>query len=469
MVWVALLLAAIAPHEYPEQDWWPGLVRSVEGTDSYEEYLEQRGVELQDNGFLPLTANAVDNKLYYFAHPEWEPSCGDDLSGPLLPSGWSRIVQAEPEPPERIRIEAEVLKDMAEKTFTNPTDEAWDVNLAWEDTEVDGSGDLAVVSEESEGWRASNGWDPELGDVVDSSLVEWTATGDAGGEVAVSDTDPTSLEGDGVDDFVNLNPPDLTDVTSLTYEAWFKPKSFPNHNPVLQFGTLGSTFAFDNFMTVRSDGEFVGTVRNNDDTRPWVSSGAGFVTLDQWQHGAVVWDGSTVKVYLDGVEVASESLSGTVTAANDFYILRLAQNYADMYVSDVRVWNVARTQTEIQDNMYTQLSGDEAGLVHLYKLDEGTGTTATDSAGTNDGTITGASWTDGESPLYRPATSGEPIPGISQGDDLSGKKLYGRQLLNDGAATMQSFTLQVSTAEEVVAARPWQTRARAAHTGVLGR
>ena len=144
MVWLTLLIAAIAPHEYPEQDWWPGLVRSVEGTDSYEEYLEQRGVELQDNGFLPLTANAVDNKLYYFAHPDWEPSCGEDLDGPLLPSGWSRIVQAEPEPPERIRIEAEVLKDMAEKTFVNPADEAWDVNLAWQNTEVDGSGDLAV-------------------------------------------------------------------------------------------------------------------------------------------------------------------------------------------------------------------------------------------------------------------------------------------------------------------------------------
>ena len=106
MVWVALLLAAIAPHEYPEQDWWPGLVRSVEGTDSYDEYLEQRGVERQSNGSV---RGAAGFRLYHFAHPEWEPSCGDDLSGPLLPSGWSRIVQAEPEPPERIRIEAEVL------------------------------------------------------------------------------------------------------------------------------------------------------------------------------------------------------------------------------------------------------------------------------------------------------------------------------------------------------------------------
>ena len=61
-------------------------------------------------------------------------------------------------------------------------------------------------------------------------------------------------------------------------------------------------------------------------------------------------------------------------------------------ISEVRVWNTARTQTEIQDNMNTVLTGTETGLVAYYKFDEGTGTTLTDYAGTNDGTIYGASW-----------------------------------------------------------------------------
>jgi hypothetical protein len=42
--------------------------------------------------------------------------------------------------------------------------------------------------------------------------------------------------------------------------------------------------------------------------------------------------------------------------------------------------------------MYKRLTGTEPGLVAYYKLDEGTGTVATDSAGTNDGTINGATW-----------------------------------------------------------------------------
>ena len=42
--------------------------------------------------------------------------------------------------------------------------------------------------------------------------------------------------------------------------------------------------------------------------------------------------------------------------------------------------------------MYKELTGTEPGLVAYYKLNEGSGTVATDSAGTNDGTIYGASW-----------------------------------------------------------------------------
>jgi hypothetical protein len=43
--------------------------------------------------------------------------------------------------------------------------------------------------------------------------------------------------------------------------------------------------------------------------------------------------------------------------------------------------------------MNKELTGTETGLVAYYKMNEGSGTTLTDSAGTNDGTINGATWT----------------------------------------------------------------------------
>jgi hypothetical protein len=42
-------------------------------------------------------------------------------------------------------------------------------------------------------------------------------------------------------------------------------------------------------------------------------------------------------------------------------------------IAEVRIWNIARTQTEIQSDMFTQLSGTETGLVGYWPFDEGSG------------------------------------------------------------------------------------------------
>ena len=48
-------------------------------------------------------------------------------------------------------------------------------------------------------------------------------------------------------------------------------------------------------------------------------------------------------------------------------------------IDEVRVWNVARSEVEIQSAMSTPLSGNEPGLVGYWKLDEGSGQIAYDS------------------------------------------------------------------------------------------
>src|SRR5207248_2970129 len=53
---------------------------------------------------------------------------------------------------------------------------------------------------------------------------------------------------------------------------------------------------------------------------------------------------------------------------------------------DVSVWNVARSQADIQAQMNAGLAGNEAGLVGLWRFDEGAGVAAADSSGHgNDG------------------------------------------------------------------------------------
>ncbi|MFM6439732.1 MAG: Calx-beta domain-containing protein, partial [Microcystis panniformis] len=65
-------------------------------------------------------------------------------------------------------------------------------------------------------------------------------------------------------------------------------------------------------------------------------------------------------------------------------------------IDEVRIWNKARTQSEIQADMNYQLTGTESGLIGNRQFNECTGNTETDLSGhNNNGTIYGATWTEG--------------------------------------------------------------------------
>ncbi len=81
-------------------------------------------------------------------------------------------------------------------------------------------------------------------------------------------------------------------------------------------------------------------------------------------------------------------------------------------MDEVRIWSYARNGTDIQDNMNTELTGSEPGLVAYYKMNEGSGSTLHDATGNgNDLTIYGATWTNGHSVPFcgGSGTSGNPI------------------------------------------------------------
>ena len=58
-------------------------------------------------------------------------------------------------------------------------------------------------------------------------------------------------------------------------------------------------------------------------------------------------------------------------------------------IDEVRIWDDARTQSEIRANMHAELSGSESNLVAYYKMSNGSGTSLTDnSSNSNTGTLT---------------------------------------------------------------------------------
>jgi hypothetical protein len=153
----------------------------------------------------------------------------------------------------------------------------------------------------------------------------------------------------------------------------------------------------------------------------------------EWHHLAVVFDVEEWEVfcYLDAVQLPIEfdySLeNGGWESPDNWYSLLLGAQYTDeeisygdgsFVLSDVRIWNITKTAQQIQDNMYSRLSGSESGLFAYWKLNEGTGVEAADATGNgNDGDIYGATWGSYTWALSDTATPGENIYGLYAGLD----------------------------------------------------
>jgi len=104
---------------------------------------------------------------------------------------------------------------------------------------------------------------------------------------------------------------------------------------------------------------------------------------NQWAHFAMVWDGSKLLGYVNGVEKVSVTISSMLhTGMTALVIGGYPPAYFNGYIDEFRVWNVARSASEIMSTMSHPLVGNEAGLTAYWKFDEGTGTTVADSVTT---------------------------------------------------------------------------------------
>ena len=107
--------------------------------------------------------------------------------------------------------------------------------------------------------------------------------------------------------------------------------------------------------------------------------------LGQWHHVAGVYShsGGFANLYVDGVLKGTTPSNGPLT--HDSSDLRFG-NWSgccedfDGIIDEVRIWNVARTEQQIQNHMDLPLVGNEPGLVGYWRFDERSGQLVTDSS-----------------------------------------------------------------------------------------
>ncbi len=122
-----------------------------------------------------------------------------------------------------------------------------------------------------------------------------------------------------------------------------------------------------------------------------------------WHHVAGTFDGTTMHLYVDGQVCGSATTTHSATTNNITIGARNDQSYyLDSKLDEVAIWSLARSATEIRQSLHLTHESTETGLVSYWQFNEGSGTTAADDAGSNDGTLinpAGISWINSTIPL----------------------------------------------------------------------
>ncbi|MEW5830355.1 MAG: LamG-like jellyroll fold domain-containing protein, partial [Chloroflexota bacterium] len=188
------------------------------------------------------------------------------------------------------------------------------------------------------------------------------------GPVTVDVIVANALDFDGANDYVDNGAGLLAQpFTTMTVEFWYKtPVGTGTYMQTVgrayttwevQFHQLGTINLYINSQEYQSTAQ-----------RPLDSN---------WHHLAVTFNDATneIKYYIDGAQLGS-TITATQSIPNNANPLNIGRRsvyggeYFNGTIDEVRIWDVVRTQGEIQASMNSELSA-QAGLVALYHFNQG--------------------------------------------------------------------------------------------------
>jgi len=180
-------------------------------------------------------------------------------------------------------------------------------------------------------------------------------------------------------------------ATDYTIEMWVKPSNFGSRrNPYAKaYGGEGTI----TIETNRKISYYYGQGGGNNGPYQGFNTGKAVLNTNIWTHVALVRDLSNLKLYwyIDGQLVNSVVANFTTATASNLNAI-IGDGYTNNFegnIDNVRIWNVARTNEQIADNMYLETPVSSTGLVAHYNLNNNTN----DIAGSNNGANSGITFT----------------------------------------------------------------------------
>ena len=204
---------------------------------------------------------------------------------------------------------------------------------------------------------------------------------------------------DGINDYVSFGTASGLNCSQFTLEIWFKREGTgvavqTDLNGVIAYPLLskgrmeseGNNLDMNYFLgidsatnTICADFEEGSAQPNPGMNHP--ISGTTSICNYQWYHAAVSYDGATLKLFLNGrlensLTVNALPQAGSIQHASLGTTLNssgVAKGFFNGRLDDARIWNIARSGTQINSSYFTEINS-AIGLIGHWSMNEGSGT-----------------------------------------------------------------------------------------------
>lgn len=172
--------------------------------------------------------------------------------------------------------------------------------------------------------------------------------------------------------YLNAGRPEALDFDGnkvFTFSAWVKPNTNNSTGYILT--------KYDRYVV----GQYQFGIENgraycSREVAPWNVTGSTDLLANQWYHITATYDGTLLKIYVDGKLDGTTNMPGSISSINRDILIGArhksgnVDDHFDGLIDELCVWDRVLTQEEIREKRHLTKYEDEAGLVAYYQFNE---------------------------------------------------------------------------------------------------
>ena len=175
----------------------------------------------------------------------------------------------------------------------------------------------------------------------------------------------------------------IANKTAFSISCWVNPQANTTHSGIMGFrNNMDADFYL---LQLQNTNTIEARFRNSSGLNYDITA-TNLLDFNQWQHLAFTYDGSYIRLYKDGIIIDSTYANGIITQSTQSFRLAALDYQTDVFnmngrLDEVRLWDVALSQTEINNWMCIPIDATHLNynnLMGYWRLNEGVGTTIID-------------------------------------------------------------------------------------------